>query len=195
MKKKVQIKDGQKLLIRSMTQGDVDRSLRFFKELSVKDRMYLRRNVIDKDVIKERIREIRSGNVKRLVALHDENIVADGALEKGTPEWKSHIGELRLIVARPYRRKGVGMLMARELYFIALKEKIEQIVVKIMKPQDSAIKIFKELGFKSDAEFPRYVKDQKGSRHGLIVMRCNVKSLWKELEDYFINWDIGGKIR
>jgi L-amino acid N-acyltransferase YncA len=123
------------------------------------------------------------------VAFHDEKIVADGALELESHDWKEHLAELRLIVARPFQRKGLGMLMARELYLLAINENVQEIVVKMMKPQIGAKKIFKRLGFDEDVTLTRYVKDMKGERHDLIVMRCNINSMWQALEDYFVDTD------
>ena len=119
MSRKVRLRDGTLVVIRRMTAKDVDRSFAFFESLSPEDRSYLRRNVSDKEVVKQRIRAMKSGNVKRLVALVDDRIVADAALEFEATSWKKHVAEVRLIVATAYQRKGLGMLMARELYSIA----------------------------------------------------------------------------
>ena len=65
----------------------------------------------------------------------DDNRVklADGTLELEGHEWKEHVGELRLIVARSYQRKGLGMVMARELYGLAVNEELEEIMVRMMR--------------------------------------------------------------
>jgi L-amino acid N-acyltransferase YncA len=116
--------------------------------------------------------------------------VADGAIEVAGHTWKKHMGELRLIVAKPYQRKGLGMLMARELFSIAASEKLEEIVVKMMRPQVAARGIFRKLGFHEEIMLPEYVKDLSGRRQDLIVMRCDLEAIWRDLENYISSFDL-----
>ena len=189
MTKEVFMKDGTKAVIRPMGKDDLDRSYAFFQALPEEDRMFLRADVTNRKLNEERIRDIKRGRVKRLVAIVDEAIVADGVLELEGHRWKEHVGELRLIVARPFQRKGLGVLMARELYALAASERVEEIVVKMMRPQKAARSIFRRLGFHEEIMLPEYVKDLSGKLQDLIVMRCNLEALWKEMEDYFAETD------
>jgi L-amino acid N-acyltransferase YncA len=183
METQAKLKDGTGIVIRPMTEDDVDKSLAFFQKLPQEDRAYLRVDVTKREVVEKRIRDMRSGGVKRLVALAGDEIVADGALELAGAGWKAHVAELRLIVARPYQRKGVGMLLARELYTLASAEKVEDVVVEMMAPQVAARRIFQKLGFKEEALFPNFVKDIAGRKQDLIVMRSALGALWHELEE------------
>lgn len=189
MRKNVTLRDGGKVLIRSMTRDDVDMSHAFFKSLSEEDRAYLRTDVTRKEIVERRIRAMESGTVQRLVAVTDDRIVADGSLILDPFEWKKHIGEIRLIVADAYQRRGLGTLMSRELYALAAAARVEEIIVKMMPPQVAAISIFDRLGFQEHARLSDYVKDISGSRQDLIVMRCNLENLWRKLEDYMAQSD------
>ncbi|MBL7075128.1 GNAT family N-acetyltransferase [candidate division KSB1 bacterium] len=189
MKRKVRLKDGSDVVIRPLRKEDIDRSHAFFQALPPEDRAYLRVDVTKREIVKRRIQTMKSCGVKRLVAVVDDRIVADGALELEAPGWKEHMVELRLIVARPFQRKGLGMLMARELYLLAVKENVEEVIVKMMRPQIGAHRIFKRLGFREKAMLPEYVKDMGGKRQDLIVMRCNLEAMWKELEVYLAESD------
>jgi L-amino acid N-acyltransferase YncA len=183
METQARLKDGTTIVIRPMTEDDIDKSWAFFKKLPQEDRAYLRVDVSKRDVVEQRIRDIQSGVVKRIVAVAGDEIVADGALELAGAGWKRHVAELRLMVARPYQRKGVGMLMARELYNLASAANVEDVVVEMMAPQTSARRIFHTLGFKEEAVFPRFVKDITGRRQDLVVMRSELGALWHELEE------------
>ena len=189
MKKVMTLKDGTEVIIRPLKNDDLEKSFTFFQELPEEDRAYLRVDVTKHDVVKQRIQAMKRGKVKRLVALYGDEIVADGSLELEGHGWKEHIGELRLIVARSFQRKGLGTLMARELYALATSEKIEEIVVKMLQPQVAARGIFKKLGFSEDVTLREYVKDISGTKQDLIVMRCDLKSLWREMEDYLAETD------
>ncbi|MFW6140546.1 MAG: hypothetical protein ACOC5S_04245 [Acidobacteriota bacterium] len=54
--------------------------------------------------------------------------------------------------------------MVRELYFIAVKKKIELVVAKMMRPQIGAQRIFRKLGFREELLIPDYVQDQEGKK-------------------------------
>ena len=108
--KVLQLKDGTEVLIRPMTKEDADKSFAFFQALPEEDQRFLRHDVTKRSNIDRRIKEIGFGNVERIVALVGDEIVADGALERSGGEWTAHVGELRLHVARPYQRKGLGKI-------------------------------------------------------------------------------------
>ncbi len=189
MEKVAKLKDGTEITIRQMREDDIEKSFAFFQSLPDEDRAYLRVDVTKHWVVEERIRAMEAGGVKRLIALHNDEIVADGALELPGYGWERHVGEFRLIVARPYQRKGLGMLMASELYMLAVQEKVEEIVVRMMRPQVAARGIFRKLGFHEEILLPDYVKDIKGRKQDLILMRCNLEGMWQELEHYISSFD------
>ncbi len=189
MKKNVKLKDGTEIVLRQLKKKDWKRLTAFFKSLPKEDRIYLRVDVTDKETIKQIIKSSKLGECKRIIALINDEIAATGLLELEKRKWKKHFGEIRLLVSKSYRRKGLGMLVARELYLFAISEKVEEIIVKMMKPQVAAISIFKRMGFKRETVLPEYVKDLGGTKRDLIIMRCNVNDMWKELEDYIEDSD------
>ena len=189
MKKMVRLKDGTQVLIRPLTVDDLDRSFGFFKGLPKEDRVLLRVDVTQRDLVEERIRMIETGNVKRLVAVVDDKIIADGAMELSGHGWAEHVAEIRMIVSREYQRKGLGHLMARELHALAASARVEVIVCLMMRPQKVAQSIMRKLGFREEVLLPDWVKDVGGQSQDLVVMRCDLKVMWQELEEYFHHTD------
>jgi len=184
------LKDNKAVLIRAMKREDLEGSLTFFRTLPEEDRLSLRRDLTIPEVIEERIREMEKGAVKRLVAVADETIVADGALEFSHLGWERHVAELRLVVAPPYQRKGLGMLMAGALYDFAMSAGIEEIVVKMMASQTAALRIFRKLGFRDEVVLRDYVKDIKGTRNDLVLMRSRLEDLWQKYEAFVQETDM-----
>jgi len=184
MEKTETLKDGKKVTIRLLTLKDLDRLMTFYRSLPPEDRKYLRVDVTDRKVVAERIRLIDQGQVFRIIALYKDKVVADGALELSGEEWRRHQGEVRLIVSRPYRRKGLGMIMIRELYFLAAARNVETIVAKMMRPQKGAQTIFHRLGFREEALLPDYVRDLTGRTQDLLIMVCNLGDMWTELDHF-----------
>jgi len=189
MKKNETLKDGKRVLIRELHENDLEDLMKFYSELPPEDRKYLRIDVTNKKIVHQRIKLIKTGSIFRLVALYSGEIIADGALELSGEDWRKHQGEIRVIIARPYQKKGLGTIMVRELYFLALEKKVEQVVVKMMRPQVGAQRIFRKLGFREELLIPDYVKDQEGKKQDLIIMTVNLKELWEELEQSYSDSD------
>ena len=180
--KTIALKDGRDVTIRNMCPGDVEASFAFFSALPEEDRKYLRVDVTRRKFVERRTTELDSDRVGRLVAVVDDEIVADGSLELQGHGWGDAIGEIRLIVARAYQHLNLGTLLARELYYLAMQQKLDRIVVRVMRPQSRAHRIMQRLGFKEEFLIPEHVRDQEGVWQDLIIMRCNLDDLWNEME-------------
>jgi GNAT superfamily N-acetyltransferase len=189
MEKTETLKNGKEVTIRLLTPKDLDKLVAFYRSLPPEDRKYLRVDVTDREVVAERIKLIAQGHVFRIIALAKNKIVADGALELSGEEWRKHQGEIRVIVARPYRRHGLGLIMMRELYFLAAAHNVEKVVAKMMRPQVSAKAICLKLGFTEELLIPDYVKDLSGKTQDLIIMTCDLGKLWKEVDDFYSSSD------
>jgi L-amino acid N-acyltransferase YncA len=189
MDKTEKMKDGTEVTIRPLVPQDTDRLMDFYGALPEEDRKYLKFDVTDRKVVAKRLRRVESGDDIRIVAVHGGVIVASGALELSGEAWSKHQGEIRVIVARPFQKRGLGTIMIRELYFIAVQNRIQTIVARMMRPQVGAQKIFRRLGFREESMMPDFVKDLQGSSQDLIVMTCDVKELWKQLDRTFSESD------
>lgn len=177
MERTIVLKDGRTVHIRPLMPADADASLAFFNGLDPKERRYLRRDVTDPEVIRARIRENDSCEVERLVAEHDELIVADGSFEHERYGWGEKIAQIRLIVAPDFRRSGLGTVLARLLYVIANNHDVARINVRMLRPQAAARDIFRRLGFREEYILPDHVRDLDGNLQDLILMRCDLSML------------------
>jgi acetyltransferase len=189
MEKKEKMKDGTEVTVHRLTMDDLDRLMDFYSSLPFEDRQYLKFDVTDRKAVTKRLRRIETGDDIRIAAIHGGVIVASGALELSGEAWSKHQGEIRVIIARPFQHRGLGTIMIRELYFIAVQNQIQTIVARMMRPQVGAQKVFRRLGFREESMLPDFVKDIKGGAQDLIVMACDVKDLWKELDRTFSESD------
>ena len=189
MDKMERMKDGTEVTIRRIVANDIDRLMEFYGSLPEEDRRYLKFDVTDRKVVAKRLRRIETGDDIRIAAVHGGVVVASGALEISGEAWSKHQGEIRVLIARPFQHRGLGTIMIRELYFVAVQNKIETIVARMMRPQVGAQKVFRRLGFRDETMLPDFVKDLQGGSQDLIVMTCDVKNLWKELDRTFSESD------
>ncbi len=189
MKKTEILKDGTEVIIRKLILDDLNRLMDFYAELPESDKKYFRVDVTKRDVVEKRIKQTESGNFFRLVALHNDEIIADGNFELSTEEWRKGQGELRVIVAEKFQHKGLGTIMLRELYYLAAQEKVEKIVVRIMRPQKAARAICHKLGLYEEHIIPDYVRDTTGQLQDMIIMTGDMKEFWNELEHFYEDSD------
>jgi L-amino acid N-acyltransferase YncA len=185
VEKIVTLKNDTKVVIRHMRPEDIQASFDFFKSLSPQDRKYLRVDVTNWENVERRFQDMAFGRVERLVVVDGEEIVGDGSLELGGHGWGEKIGEIRLIIAGRFQRTGLGAKLARELLLLAAQHKVSRIVARLMKPQIGAHKILRYLGFHEEFEIPEMVLDQTGTWQDMIIMRCNLEDLWREMETMF----------
>ncbi len=189
MEKNVTLRDGCQVMIRGLREDDADAVFAFFARLPKEDRKYLRVDVTKFESLTHRYGDVKNNRACRLVAVVEDEVVADGALELKGHGWGENVGEIRLIVAKSFQRLGLGTLLARELYFLAAEHKVERIVARLMKPQVGAHRIMNRLGFQEEFCIPNQIKDQDGNWQDLIIMRCNLEDLWREMEGFFDDSD------
>ncbi len=185
MHKTETLKDGTKVLIRSQAPEDLDLLMGFYRSLPKEDRRYLRVDVTDRNVISQRLRLMESGFLFRICAELDGRIIATGALEIFADAWRKHQGELRVIIGPDYRRKGLGLIMMRELYLLAHEKKVELVVTRIMRPQMAARNICRKLGFREELMVPDYLRDLTGATQDMVLMAADMQEFWKELEHFY----------
>ena len=189
IEKNLTLKDGRQVTVRSMHPSDVERSYEFFCALPEDDRKYLRVDVTRRRMVERRTTELDRSRTERLVVVHDDEIVADGALHLEGHGWGENVAEIRLIVARDWQRYGLGTLLTRELFHLASQYRVDRIIARLMRPQAGAHRIMKRLGFSEEFLIPEHVRDQDGNWQDLIIMRCPLEDLWREMESEFETLD------
>lgn len=189
MEKIETLKDGTTFLIRNLTIDDLDQLMKFYRALPMSDRKYLRIDVTKKSLVEKRVRTAEERRVFWITALHENNIIAEGRLELSSDDWRKDHGEVRLIVERMFQRRGVGLMMLRSLYQIAVEQKVKKVIAKMLRPQVGARKISRKLGFREEILLPDYVQDQKHKTQDLLIMICDIDDFWKELETLYLASD------
>jgi L-amino acid N-acyltransferase YncA len=180
------LKDGVDLLIRDMDpKQDFEALMKFYNDLPVEDRRYLRIDVTNRKTMEQRIKLMDFGYHFRVLALSGDEIVGKGVLELPFEEWRRHQGELRVIIARPFQHRGLGMLLMRELYKLALRKNVETVTVWVMKPQAAALNLARKMGFHDQSILPDYVKDQTGEMQDLYILKAKIADLTNEIDRIF----------
>ena len=177
MDKVEKLKDGTNVIIRLLRLDDLDKLMKFYRGLPIEDRKYLKFDVLNRKVVAKRLKRIETGDDVRIIALLNNEVIASGALELSGEQWSKHQGEIRVIIAHGFQHKGLGTIMIRELYFIAVQKKVELIIARMMRPQAGAQHVFRRLGFRKRGDDDARLRqrhrrrDAGPDRHGLQCER------------------------
>ena len=182
--KTVKLKDGTPVVIRPLERGDFDQLFNFFGALPEEDRLFLRHDVRDPDVVRKWTEELNLDSVIPLVALDRDVVVADGSLHIDPHEWMRHVGNVRLVTARSHRNKGLGGLLIRELVTLATHRNLEKLQAHVIEDNVEALKMLKAVGFESAAVLRGMVKDRTWKARNLVIMVSDVANLDRILEDW-----------
>lgn len=172
--KTFKLKNGAKIDLRLMNEDDFERSYRFFNNLPEQDKTYLRVDVSDPEIVRARMKTSPLENVFRIVAVHEDQIVADASLKWPEFGWMSHVGEIRLIISRQFRRLGLASILYREMFIQAAKKRLEKIEVQMMPRHVGARRCVEKLGFREEGVLTNFVKDGESNTHDLIIMSTDI---------------------
>lgn len=174
---------GQTVTLRPMVKEDRDKLFEFFKALPEKDRHFLKDDVAKKETIEQWVQNLNYGRVLPIVAEYQGKIVGDATLHRPLHGWQRHVGEIRVVVAKDFRRLGLASLLLREVFDLALKAGLDKIVAEMMLDQKEAVRVFQKLGFVKEAVLSQHVMDLTGKKHDLLIMTHNVSELMEQLSD------------
>lgn len=174
--KESKLKDGTRVLLRPLVAEDQQRLISFFQTLPEEQRMYLRHDVTDPEVVKSWTENINYEKVFPLVALVGDRIVGDVTLHRIPHGWKSHIGHIRVVVDHEFHNKGLGTLLVNEMVELAGEFGLEKLWAELPLNSPGAIAVFRKAGFSSKAVIDGLVKDLRGRDTEVVIMICDIRS-------------------
>lgn len=163
------LKDGAYILIRPMSAEDQPRLMEFYASVSDDDMRYFRHYVRDPSVIQDWCEHLDYGKVLPILALSKDHVVGSASLHFGEGPHR-HIGEVRLFLARDYRKRGLGMKMIRALIDVARKQGLYMLQAEVLSEQTKVVKAFETLGFKFRAALDDYFIFPDGETRDVVLM-------------------------
>jgi RimJ/RimL family protein N-acetyltransferase len=181
--KEVILKNGEEVILDIMVKEDEKKLHEFFLRLPEEDRLCLKSNVVDPNVIKLWAQNINYDHVAPILAKKGDRIIGDATLHRRTTDLPQNAGEIRIVTDRDFRRVGLGTRLAKEIYYLALNKKMNKLIAEIAADQQNVRKTFRHLGFEEDKILEKHVVDLRGHKHDLVIMTQDVDALWKKIED------------
>ena len=169
------LKDGAYILLRPMNGGDYQPLMDFYSAVSEEDLRYFRHYVKDPGVIQDWCEHLDYGKVLPVLAFVKNRVVGSASIHFGEGP-KRHIGEVRLFLARDFRKRGLGMKMIRVLIDLARKQGLSILTAEVLADQTKVVKAFEVLGFKSQAMLDDYFLFPDGETRDVVLMTICLRS-------------------
>jgi RimJ/RimL family protein N-acetyltransferase len=165
----ITLKDGARVLLRPLVAEDRQRLIDLFAAASPDDTKYLRDPITDAAHVGGWVDHLDYAHVVPVVAVLQERLVGDATLHflKGP---QRHMGELRIFLARDFRRRGLGTHMLRALVDLARKAGLHLLKAEVVADQIKVIKAFQSLGFQPQCTFEDTFMFPDGATSDLVTL-------------------------
>ncbi|MBM3941491.1 MAG: GNAT family N-acetyltransferase [SAR202 cluster bacterium] len=177
------LRDGTAVEIRPLQDGDKIRLAHFFERIPESERYYLKENVTSPEVIAHWTNNIDFDRVVPLVAISNDQIVADATLHRSRAPARRHVGELRVVVDPEFRELGLGRRLIRELLDIASEMGLNKATFELVAQRETAaIMAAESVGFQVVATLKGRIRDMWGNYQDLVMMELPLQeheSWWR----------------
>ncbi|MBI5481755.1 MAG: GNAT family N-acetyltransferase [Deltaproteobacteria bacterium] len=185
--KTVRVRGGLDLIVRPLEKKDFEELHRFFGTLPDGERLFLREDVTQREVVQRFIDELDYARTLPLLGLTGGRIVGNATLHRTRRGWMRHVGEVRVVVSREAQRHGVATALVRELCGQAITLGLDKLVAMVAQDQVGALLCFERLGFGREATLKSHVTDLAGQKRDLIVLANHTAELWHRMEDLILD--------
>jgi L-amino acid N-acyltransferase YncA len=165
---------GEPVTMRLATPGDRESVLRFLKSLPDEDLFYLMDDIRSPAGMDRWMESVREQLVTTVVAESGGGVIGYAGLRRGHAQWTNHLGEIRIMVSPEWRGRGLGKLLAKEVFALAHDLDLRRIVARLTSTQNPARYLFQHLGFHIEAVLAECVIDNTGRTQDLLVMSYDV---------------------
>lgn len=179
---KTVLRGGHEVTIRPMTATDAQALHRFFLALPEEDRLFLEDDVTKPAFVQQLLSEQEAGRAFPMVAEAGGEIVGYGVLYRPLFGWSTHVGRVRMAVARSFQRQGLGTAILRELVRKAQGLALDKLVAEVVEDQVGALRAFERLGFHREATLADHVRDLSGKKRDLVILANDVAHIWEHME-------------
>jgi GNAT superfamily N-acetyltransferase len=184
---------GTAIELRFMRVGDEAAVLAFARELPPHDLLFLPRDITVPKVLDAWVHEIERGAMTSLLAFDGAAVAGCATIVRDPLSWSPHVGELRVVVARGARGKGLGRRLTMDAGELAIETGIEKLVAHMTADQVGAVTVFETMGYRAEALLRDHVKDTTGVKHDLVILSLDVERFRVRAAAYGLDTPIDGE--
>jgi L-amino acid N-acyltransferase YncA len=168
--KTLKLADGVAVTIRALIPQDRADVGVFFERVPEEDRVFLKEDLLNREAVEIWLDELDIDRETVMVAQSSKLIIGTAVLERQRSRWARHVGEIRIVADPAFRRRGLGHLLAQTIFDLAKNAGVEKLTAEMVADNPGPIRVFKRLGFRTEATLNDQVKDRDGAKHDLLVM-------------------------
>ena len=171
----VTLKDGTYVLLRPMVADDEKCLLEFYTSVNDDDMRYFRHYVKDPTIVRNWAEQLDYSKVLPVLALVKDRAVGSASLHYGEGPHR-HIAEVRLFLAKDFRKRGLGMKMIKALIDLARKQGLSILEAEVIADQTKVVRAFETLGFKTQATLDDYFLFPDGETRDVVFMTMALRA-------------------
>ena len=176
---------GRAYQIRQLQPSDGDAILKFAASLPPHDLLYMRRDITTDAGVTRWLTGVSEERIHSVIAENTNGeMVGYSTIHQDDLEWTQHVADLRVTVSTTERGSGLGRLLIREAFNIALSLDVRRVTASMTTDQIASRNLFQELGFKNEALLKDHVRDREGKLHDLLIMACDVETFLATRQAY-----------
>jgi L-amino acid N-acyltransferase YncA len=163
------LKDGARVLIRPLIPDDRQALLDLFLPVPAEERRFMRHDIGNPEVIAGWAEHIDYDKIFPLVAVVGDRIVGDATLHFNTGTAR-HRAEMRVFLAKDFRRRGLGSKLSQALIDLAKRRDLYLLEVQIVRDLSNDIKAMEKVGFEVKCMFEDYYMLPDGELRDVVHM-------------------------
>lgn len=175
--KKITSKKGNDIIIRYPKWEDLDDLVTFANNLVAEDTFIMLNKKIsweeESKWLTDTITEINEGKKIHLVAEVNEKLVGNCEIRIRDKK-QTHVGEIGISVALPYREEGIGYELLSTLIEEGKKKGLRLLIIHCFENNDRALHLYEKLGFTRAGLVPG-MYNYKGSFVGEVTLYLPIK--------------------
>jgi L-amino acid N-acyltransferase YncA len=165
----ITLQNGMRVLLRPLVPKDRDALVTLFCALPSEEISYFRSKVANPDVVAGWADHVDYTHVFPLVAVVADRIVGNSTLHLGQ-HYTRHVAEIRIFLAKEFRRCGIGKAMLKAQIEIARRMGLRQLLAEIVENQPQVIHAFENVGFERVAALKDMFMTSDGDTLDMIML-------------------------
>jgi GNAT superfamily N-acetyltransferase len=166
------LKNGLKLQIRTLNNGDHEGFVKFLEQTPKETLQFCQLDFRDQEVVNSWLDPAKAHQIISLVAmeLDTKKPVASIYLKKGHNA-SLKVGEIQqVLVAQPLQGLGLGSLLLDSLIYLASKQNLHWLKAEVVTDLKTVTKAFESRGFKTKTILEDYFVDLQGKKYDVALM-------------------------
>lgn len=170
----VTLKDGAYVLLRPMTKEDRPHLDELFAATAEDDLRYFREDIRNPQLLQSWCDNLDYNKVMPMLALVKDRAVGNCSLHfmRGP---KRHIGEVRVFLAKDFRKRGLGMKMIRVMVDFARRQGLSLLLAEVIADKTKVARAFEQVGFVPRCTLEDYFMFPDGECSDVVVMTMKLK--------------------